>query len=238
MMELDESDADDLYKEMYKQELEKAANRELKRKVKHGVTYGLINGLPTGFLPYRAQKWIKNKVDAFSPKIASIASAAYLGALGAYIFNLPTMEFSRVSTGSFFVWRFYSVIYDITIPSIVFKSIGGYLMADTLRAPISYFKRPHGTLAAEAVGYIKKGINRLISASPKVQKIAKKNAKKLVEVIDTLDAEELKRNRLNYLNELQSGLYNTMKNYPDSDSEPIKTEINKLRKKMGLEEII
>ncbi len=233
-----ESDEEERYKSIYKEELNKAAGERLRKGFKHKITYGIINGLPTGFLPYRTQKRIKNKIDAFSPKAASIASAAYFGALGYYMTNLPSMHFLLVSTGNVFTWSFSSTVYNFVIPGLLFRAVGIYLMVDALRAPLSYFKRPHGTLAAEGIGYLSGLLKKVASNDPEVKSTAEKNTERRITIIKTLDEDTDRRETFNRLNKLQSELYSILRTSPSADVEPIKTEINYIRKKVGLEELL
>ncbi len=234
---VNEEDKKARYESVYKEELDKASSEKLWGSFKHAVAYGIINGIPTGFLPYRAQKWIKSKVAAFSPKVASIASAAYLGLLGYYLFNLPSMDFSQVSNGSFF--SSYSVsIYNFVIPAAAFQAIGGYLMLDTLRAPLSYFRRPHGTLAVEGVGYFGRLIKMVASKDAGIKTTAESNAKKRVGIMEVLEAETNRRAGFSELNDMQTNLYIAQRNSEDKEAGALKVGVNKVRKKIGLEEIL
>ncbi len=225
------------YEQIYREELDRVAGEHLWNGFKRALEYIGINGMPTGFLPYRAQKWIKQRVQSFSPRVASIASAAYLGVIGYYIFNLSTMNFSDVSSGSFFQ-TYSSTIYDFTLSSLLFKTVGGYLMLDTLRAPISYFRRPHGTLAAEGVGYLGKLLKKAESSNKEVKEIAEKNAKKRIGIMEILETDSEKRAAFAELNELQAELYAIRKSSPSEEPNVLKKDINDLRKRMGLEEIL
>ena len=232
-----EEDKKARYESVYKEELDKASSEKLRGRFKRVVAYGIINGIPTGFLPYRAQKWIKRKVAAFSPKVASIASAAYLGLLGYYLFNLPSMDFSQVSNGSFF--SSYSVsIYNFAIPAAAFQAIGGYLMLDTLRAPLSYFRRPHGTLAAEGAGYFGRLMKRAASKGADVKATAESNAKKRVGIMEVLEAETDRRAAFSGLNDMQTKLYIAQRNSGDKEAGALKAGVNEARKKIGLEELL
>ena len=232
-----EEDKKARYESIYKEELYKASGEKFCRSFKHVVAYGIINGIPTGFLPYRAQKWIKSKVAAFSPKVASIASAAYLGLLGYYLFNLPSMDFSQVSSGSFFLS--YSVpIYNFAIPAAAFQAIGGYLMLDTLRAPLSYFHRPHGTLASEGVGYFGRLVKMAASKDTNVKATAESNAKKRIGIMEVLEAETDRRAVFSGLNDMQTKLYTAQRNSEDKEAGSLKIGVNEVRKKIGLEKIL
>lgn len=227
-----------VYNKLYKEELVNASKEQSRKNTKK-LLGGLLSISPLGALPYRAQLWIKKKAETFSPKIASITSAAYLAALGAYLFTLPAMDFSQVSSSGPTYWgTFSSKLYDFTISSALFQTVGAYLMLDGIRAPISYLKRPFGTIISEAGLYLGKKLGKLMPVSEETKKTAELAAKKRLGVLERLDDEAEHRYNLRRLNELQSKLYSTVKADPIADVSEIKTEVNSFRKKVGLEELL
>lgn len=138
--------------EIFEQELNAEASKRFNEKLESRLSSLLVNVImPTGMLPGNAQKWVSERVRSFKPKLASIASAIYMAAFGAYSLMLPSMNFLNTSSVNAYGLNYSTTIYDITLPSLLFQLVGAYLLLDAVRIPISYYHKPFGTLLAEGV---------------------------------------------------------------------------------------
>ncbi len=222
--------------QLLQEELHKQASAKAKNSINTKAKSLLVNIIaPTGMLPYTLQKKISDKFAFFKPKLASIASSIYMFALGAYTFGLQSMELEKVSSVNIPGYLSYSAtVYDIVIPALLFQTIGAYLMLDAIRAPISYLKRPTGTLIGEALAYIPRAVSKLFKFDDADIAKALSSARSKLYAENILSSINEKNKDLKDLANYTSSLYTT--------SDPwtkyvLAYKINELRKKMGLEEL-
>ena len=163
------------------------------------------------------------------------ASSIYMFALGAYTFGLQSMEFKDVSSINIPNYFSYSAtVYDIVIPALFFQAVGAYLMLDAVRAPLSYFKKPTGTLIGEAIANAPQAVYKFFKLNDSEVAKALANARSKLDAENILSSISEKNKNLQDLANYMSSLYTTSDEWT---RHVLVYQINVLRKKLGLEEL-
>jgi hypothetical protein len=247
----DKRSDEEVFKEFYDEALHSASTKYTLNKLKRGLKTVTLNLLPTGVLPYFLQKKIVKhmnfekseagglkEVKFFKPKLASILSSAYLGALGYWLYNAGTQTWEVMSTYSKWTsggWENLTIpfIY-VSIPGAVLAGIGAYFMVNAIRAPISYLSRPCGDISTEGAYFVANRLKKLFYKNKKINSAALEEAQIRFTLFKTQRESVSNDNDFSAIRKLNNELYVQLNSHDEKSAQSTLLELNEVRKRHGL----